>query len=104
MLELAANEVASNIMRHSYHGRTDQRIWIRISEEPDELSVRFTHTGEAFSCVGPVAAPPLDAQREGGFGLFIISRAVDRLDCGQDAEGRNYIEIAKRLRSSGGTQ
>lgn len=102
MVELAVNEVASNIMRHAYHGRTDQRIWIRITEQPDELRVRLAHTGESFMCSGPVSAPPVDAQREGGFGLFIISRAVERIDCGQDEEGRNYIEIAKRLRGQGG--
>lgn len=102
LTELAINEVASNIMRHAYHGRTDKRIWIRISEEPNELRVRFSHNGEPFStCTGPVPMPPLDTGREGGFGLFIINSSVDKMYCGQDEEGRQFIEIVKRLKPRG---
>lgn len=102
MLELAVNEVASNIMRHSYHGRTDQEIRIQMVEDEDMLRVRLMHRGDPFRGSRKVAAPTLDSMREGGFGLFIISRAVDSITYGQDADGSQYVELCKRLHGSGG--
>lgn len=102
LLELAVSEVASNIIKHSYHGRTDRRIWIRVSKEQDILRVRLTHTGDSFQISGPIPRPSLDEPKEGGFGLFIISRLVTSIEYGQDAEGRQYVEFCKRLTKSGG--
>ncbi|HEY3298553.1 MAG TPA: SpoIIE family protein phosphatase, partial [Armatimonadota bacterium] len=77
MLELAVNEAASNIMRHAYHRRSDQQIWVRLSQKGDELTVRLSHTGEPFKHTGEITTPSLETAREGGWGLFIISHAVD---------------------------
>lgn len=95
MLELAVNEVASNIMKHAYHGRTDQRIWIRMQKEPGVVTMRLTHTGDTFRNVGQIPIPTMEGTREGGFGLYIIDRSVDSVDYGQDAEGRQFIELTK---------
>lgn len=102
LLELAVNEVASNIMRHAYHGRTDQRIWIRMSQEKDSMRVRLTHKGELFQSPEQTPALSLDEQKEGGFGLYIIHNAVDGINYGQDSDGRPYIELTKRLSSISG--
>jgi PAS domain S-box-containing protein len=102
MLELAVNEVASNIMRHSYHGRTDQEIRIQMAEDEDVLRVRLTHRGDPFRGSRRVPAPSFDGLREGGFGLFIISRAVDSIAYGEDPDGNQYVELCKRLQGSGG--
>jgi phosphoserine phosphatase RsbU/P len=44
-LELAVNEAVSNIMKHAYHGRSDQ--WIRLEAEafPDRVLIRLHHLG-----------------------------------------------------------
>lgn len=97
LLELAVSEVASNIMRHSYHGRTDQRIWIRVSREQDTLRVRLAHTGDAFEISGPIPPPSLEEPREGGFGLYIISRSVSSIEYGRDVDGRQYVEFCKQI-------
>ena len=44
-LELAVNEAASNIMKHAYHGRADQRIQLEADAFPDRVSIRLHHLG-----------------------------------------------------------
>ncbi|MGD1096116.1 MAG: PAS domain S-box protein [Bryobacteraceae bacterium] len=74
-LELAVNEVASNIMKHAYHGRDDQ--WIHI---------------EAEATAPP---PPLDGSRDSGFGAYIIARSVDEVRYYRDERGINCIVLVK---------
>jgi len=38
-LELAVNEAASNIMKHAYHGRRDQRIQLDGDAYPDRIAM-----------------------------------------------------------------
>lgn len=96
MIELAVNEVASNIMRHSYHGRTDQRIWIRMEKDQHIIRARLIHNGDPFRNVGQIPLPKFEGSREGGFGLYIIDRSVDSVDYGEEPDGRQYIELTKR--------
>ena len=47
-LVLAVNEAASNIIRHAYRGRADQRFRIEVDGYPNHVTVRFWYTGEPF--------------------------------------------------------
>jgi PAS domain S-box-containing protein len=98
-LELAVNEAASNIMKHAYHGRTDQRILLDADAFPDRVSIRLHHLGDSFE---PASAPPpaLDGTRESGFGLYLIAKSVDNVRYSRDERGRNSIALVKRLKSS----
>jgi sigma-B regulation protein RsbU (phosphoserine phosphatase) len=98
-LELAVNEAASNIMKHAYHGRTDQRILLDADAFPDRVSIRLHHLGDSFD---PATAPPpvLDGTRESGFGLYLITKSVDDVRYSRDERGRNSIALVKRLTSS----
>ena len=93
-LELAVTEVASNIMRHAYRGRTDQLIQISADASTDRVRLRLSHTGESFDpkAVGP---PAFDGSREGGFGVYIVAHSVDEVRHGRDGRGRNCISLMK---------
>jgi len=92
--ELAVTEVASNIMRHAYRGRTDQLIQISADASADRVRLRLSHTGESFDpkAVGP---PAFDGSREGGFGVYIVAHSVDEVRHGRDGRGRNCISLMK---------
>jgi sigma-B regulation protein RsbU (phosphoserine phosphatase) len=96
-LELAVNEAASNIMKHAYHGRVDQRIQLEADLRPGRVSIRLHHLGDPFD---PATAPPpaLDGSRESGFGIHLISRSVDDVRYTRDERGRNCIALVKVLR------
>lgn len=85
-MELAANEVTANIIKHAYQGLTDQPIAIRATVRPDRICVSFFDRGRPFS---PEAIPePLfDGSQEGGFGLFIVAQVVDQFHYLPDEEG-----------------
>jgi serine/threonine-protein kinase RsbW len=93
-LELAVNEAASNIMKHAYHGRTDQWIGLDAEARPDRVRIRLHHLGDSFD---PAAVPPpaLDGSRESGFGIYLITRSVDDVRYSRDERGRNCMALIK---------
>jgi anti-sigma regulatory factor (Ser/Thr protein kinase) len=99
-LELAVNEAASNIMKHAFHGRTDQRIQLEADTLPGRISVRLHHLGDSFD-VTAVSLPALDGSRESGFGLYLIAKSVDEVHYSRDERGRNCIALVKRLNAQG---
>ena len=99
-LVLAVNEAASNIMKHAYRGRTDQRVYLEAEAFPGHLALRLHHDGDPFD--PSVALPPaLDGSRESGFGAYIISKSVDQVRYYRDERGRNCIELVKMRKSQG---
>jgi phosphoserine phosphatase RsbU/P len=93
-LELAANEAASNIVKHAYHGRPDQRIHLELEAFPGRVAIRLHHLGDAFDPTA-VAPPAMDGSRESGFGLYFITKCVDDVRHYRDERGRNTIALAK---------
>jgi PAS domain S-box-containing protein len=94
-LELAVNEATSNIMKHAYHGRTDQRIHLEAETFPDQVVIRLRHIGDPCDLSG-IPAPALDGSQESGFGLYLIKQSVDDVRYYCDARGRNCIALVKR--------
>ena len=99
-LELAVNEASSNIMRHAYHGRTDQRIFVETEACPETITVTLRHLGAGFEPSATVPGPP-DGTRESGFGTYIIYKSMDRVRYYHDERGRNCISLTK-YRNRGG--
>jgi anti-sigma regulatory factor (Ser/Thr protein kinase) len=95
-LELAVNEAASNIMKHAYHGRTDQRIQLQADAFPDRVSIRLHHLGDSFDR-DSVAPPAFDGSRESGFGIYLMSQSVDEVRYSRDDRGRHCITLVKIL-------
>jgi len=97
-LELAVNEAASNIMKHAYHGRADQRIDIEAEAFASHISIRLHHFGDPFD-PGTVPSPPLDGSRDSGFGAYIITQSVDQVRYDRDERGRNCVSLLKLRKS-----
>jgi anti-sigma regulatory factor (Ser/Thr protein kinase) len=97
-LELAVNEATSNIIKHAYHGRTDQRIHLEAETFPDQVVIRLHHIGDPCD-PSSVAPPVLDGSQESGFGLYLIKQSVDDVRYYCDARGRNCIALVKRRRA-----
>jgi PAS domain S-box-containing protein len=98
-LVLAVNEAASNIMKHAYRGRSDQRIQLEAEATSDRVSIRLHHLGDSFD---PTIVPPpaLDGSRESGFGIYLIARSVDDVRYTRDERGRNCIALVKMIKRS----
>jgi sigma-B regulation protein RsbU (phosphoserine phosphatase) len=97
-LELAVNEATSNIIKHAYHGRTDQRIHLEAETFPEQVVIRLHHIGDPCDPSG-VPPPALDGSQESGFGLYLITQSVDDVRYYGDARGRHCIALVKRRRA-----
>jgi len=93
-LELAVNEAASNVMKHAYRGRSDQRIRLDAEAFADRVVVRLHHLGDPFD---PSAVPPpsFDGSRDSGFGFYLIGRCADAVRYDRDERGGNCIALVK---------
>lgn len=102
-LVLAANEAASNIMKHAYGGDRDQLISIEADAFADQIAVKLRHLGSPFA---PGSAPPplFDGARESGFGAYIIASSVDEVKYYRDTSGRSCVALIKKLAPGRGTQ
>jgi sigma-B regulation protein RsbU (phosphoserine phosphatase) len=93
-LELAANETVSNIIKHAYHQRADQKILLEAQAYPDRVAIEFHYVGDRFR--EPEASlPAFDGSRDSGFGLFLVRSSVDQLRHTIDDRGRNQIDLVK---------
>jgi phosphoserine phosphatase RsbU/P len=99
-LELAVNEAASNIMKHAYHGREDQRIHLEAEAFPGRLVIVLHHFGDAFD-PSTAPPPPLDGSRDSGFGAYMIARSVDEVRYYRDERGRNCIALVQTRKVRG---
>jgi PAS domain S-box-containing protein len=93
-LELAVNEAASNIMKHAYHGRTDQWIHLEAEAFPNQISFQLHHLGDPFD-PSTVSPPALDGSQESGFGIYLITQSVDEVRYYRDERGRNCVALVK---------
>ena len=92
---LAVNEALSNIMRHAYNGRTDQRIQIGAEAWPDRVVLRLHHLGGPFDPAA-VPQPVFNGSQENGFGVYMISRLTDEARYLRDERGRNCVLLVKK--------
>ena len=92
-LELALHEVASNIMRHAYHGHQGHKIRVESELFADRLIFRFVHQGEAFDLTTEMKS--LDRNHKKGFGVFLIDQCVDQHIYTRDRDGLNRIWLVK---------
>lgn len=93
-MELAVTEACSNIMKHAYHGRSDQQVHLEVEGFPDRITIRLHHLGDAFDPSG-VPQPRLDGSQQSGFGVYFITQCVDAVRYYRDERGRNCIALTK---------
>ena len=91
-LNLAAIEVATNIIRHVSSPLADTSFVLHLLQLPTTLTLEFYYVGAPFDPT-QAEAPDFSGQKEGGFGLFIIQNCVDQVDYLIPAEQVNLIRL-----------
>jgi serine/threonine-protein kinase RsbW len=94
-LELAVQEAATNILRHSYRGQSDRPIQLTVEADARQISITFAHQGCDFD-PDTVAPPVFDGSRAGGFGVYLIRELVDEVTYSTDAGGQQIIHLVKK--------
>lgn len=98
-LQLAVDEICSNVINHGYGGRGGE---IEITVERAGASIRLVvrDWGGAFE-PDQVPVPdlmlPLERRKLGGLGLFIVRKVMDEVEFGFNAQQGNTVTMVKQL-------
>ena len=97
LVELAVNELTTNIICHGYQEQLGQTIFIEAECKTSRMVLRFFDQGVAWN---PKTVPPpkFDGSQTSGFGLYLISQAVDEVSYYRDAGGTNITCLSINLK------
>jgi sigma-B regulation protein RsbU (phosphoserine phosphatase) len=95
-LELAVNEVASNIIRHAYRKQRDRSVLVEVEIREDYLVVQLSHWGEPLHKL-QVSTPMFNSSQAYGFGLYMIRKCVDEIKYSTDESGKSCVSLMKRI-------
>jgi len=98
-VELAAEEIFTNCVRHNVDGKGE--IDVRLRLEGNELAMSFTDYGAPPFDFEHAPAPdihqPLGERTPGGLGVHLVKTMMDRVEYEYD-EGNSTITLFKRVR------
>ena len=98
-LNLALEEVVSNIIRHGYGEREDGEVSIAIELTPEAIAVTVEDDGVAFNPLehpGPDLTAPLEERKVGGLGVYLVRQLMDVVDYRAEG-GRNILRMVMRI-------
>ncbi len=94
-LNLALEEILTNIISYGYDNREEHEIIVRLSLEQGELTAEVEDDGRPFN---PLEAPEPDLNKSleersvGGLGIHLVRKLMDELEYRRQ-EGRNLFMI-----------
>jgi serine/threonine-protein kinase RsbW len=102
-VNLALDEVVTNIIRYAYDDGRKHSIVIRLALEDGVLSAQVEDDGRAFN---PLEMPPPDITASiedrpiGGLGIHLVRSVMNSVEYRRE-DGRNVLIMKKRLEGSG---
>jgi len=99
-LNLALDEVVTNVVRHGFDDRSGQEVVACITTRQGELMTVVTDSGRPFNPLD-VPAPdvdvPLSERTLGGLGIHLVRSLMDSLEYRREKE-KNVLTLRKRVR------
>jgi anti-sigma regulatory factor (Ser/Thr protein kinase) len=93
---LAVQEACTNVIRHCYECREDERIDIVMTFEPDRLEIRIDDWGE---WVDPdnIQSRDLEDVKPGGLGVHLMQSTMDVVEYRKNEWGGTSLVMIKNL-------
>jgi serine/threonine-protein kinase RsbW len=98
-LNLALDEMITNVARHAYPGGGEHHFTLQIIVSNEEFLARIEDDGIAFNPTEhptPDLDAPLEKRKEGGLGIFLVRQIMTSIEY-QRAAGRNLVTLRKKL-------
>ena len=98
-VNLAIDELISNVINHAYDDTEKHHIQLTVSVEGDLLTLSIDDEGKAFN---PIEAPmpdldlPIEKRPIGGLGIFLVKSMADTLEYRRE-RGHNILTMTKKL-------
>lgn len=97
-LQLAVEEVVTNIIRHGYESRPDGRIWLECRTDHSVLTLEFIERGIPFDFnTLPTYDPELDVWEPTGLGMHLARHSVDEIAFENLGAGGKKIQLHMQL-------
>jgi len=97
-ITLAVDEACSNIMKHTYEGRTDQPIHVLCRIHSDRLEVLLRDFGNKVD-QEKIRSRELDDVRPGGLGVHLIRTVMDVVNYDHRIRHGNQLHLVKYNRN-----
>lgn len=97
-ITLAVDEALANVIRHSYHNRSDGLIELECRERMDGLEFTLLDHGQAPDR-SKICAREIGCDQPGGLGTHIIKGVMDTVSYEKSVEG-NRLVACKILRKT----
>ena len=98
-LNLALDEMISNVAQHAFPQGEEHHFSVQISVNNEEFVARIEDDGVEFN---PLAHPmpnldvPLEQRKEGGLGIYLVRQIMTNVDY-QRVAGKNVVTLRKKL-------
>ncbi len=99
-IELAVDEVCSNVIVHAYEGRHDAVYRVRCTYDEPRLVIEVFDRGHSFSleqCPKPKLEGPLKSRGTGGLGIHFIRKIMDEVEYEGHLGGENCFRMIKKV-------
>ena len=97
-ITLAVDEALTNVIRHAYGGRNDQKIQILCSCLPGDSGIEFVVVDHGTSAdPAQLKGRDLDDVRPGGLGVHLIAQIMDTVHYEPSPES-NRLRLVKYLK------
>ena len=97
--QLALEETVLNVIVHGYQERPEKTVLVRILLLENELLLEVEDAAPPFNPLEQSeanVAVPLEERREGGLGIFLVRRVMDRVQYSY-AAGKNHLAMGKKI-------
>ena len=97
-LQLAANEIVTNVILHGYDDEREHTIIVRLVANVGEVTVEVEDDGRAFdpsSTPAPRLDLPLEERPLGGLGVHLARRVTDAIEYRRQ-DDRNILRMRKK--------
>lgn len=102
-IELAVDEICSNVICHAYNGQRDQTYKVCAKVEEQKLVVDVIDHGISFSpsCIKKPKLEGCPTTRGiGGLGIHFVKKIADEIEYGKLPSGENRFRIYKQCSAS----
>jgi serine/threonine-protein kinase RsbW len=106
LMNLALDEVLSNIQKYGYEAAEGGPIEIELTYSNNKLTAAVSDRGGAFNPLGlelPAATGPLQSRKEGGLGILFLKTLLDSVVY-ERIGGQNKITLVVELPSDNGRE
>ncbi len=98
-IELATEELCTNVIQHGYSSDSLGPIEIRCKDEGQQGSIYILDRASNFDPCNWPSAPPcedISTAKPGGRGIAIVNRMVDGLEYEKNPGGGNCVRMIKK--------